>query len=397
MKRHRVAICVDGLGDSWLGGVNYFRNLIKAFDAAKPENLELFVLTDNASFLSGDVLSEHVHVIELPMMRWRSLARNFRKAVQHVAGRDLLMLRKLKSLGIELVAFSFVAGADRIGIRCVPWVPDFQSERHPEFYSPDMVEAERKRTRMYLADAGRLIVSSESARADAQKYFGAGPERVDVVSFAPRVDDADVCSARARDEVLATHAIDRPYLFLPNQYWRHKNHFVVARALAALKRDGATAAELPLIISTGNTEDHRNPEHFPEFQAFLRDNGLDANYRILGIIPRGDMLALLAHCAGLINPSLFEGWSSTVEEAKALGKSLIVSDIPVHREQVRHEPSAVIFDPHDPEALARLLREAAPRTASFDAYGCRPRPQLHEAFTKNYIAMLNRLVTRPTP
>lgn len=54
-----------------------------------------------------------------------------------------------------------------------------------------------------------------------------------------------------------------------------------------------------------------------------------------------------------MQPSLFEGWSSFVEEARALGLPALLSDIPVHREQ--NPPGAKYFDPHDPEQLAGLL------------------------------------------
>lgn len=33
-----------------------------------------------------------------------------------------------------------------------------------------------------------------------------------------------------------------------------------------------------------------------------------------------------------VNPSFYEGWSTTVEEAKSIGVPLLLSDIPVHRE-----------------------------------------------------------------
>jgi glycosyltransferase involved in cell wall biosynthesis len=55
----------------------------------------------------------------------------------------------------------------------------------------------------------------------------------------------------------------------------------------------------------------------------------------------------------VLQPSLFEGWSTSVEEVKSLGKSIIVSDIPVHREQ---DPSfALYFDPQNPAELAEKL------------------------------------------
>ncbi len=55
----------------------------------------------------------------------------------------------------------------------------------------------------------------------------------------------------------------------------------------------------------------------------------------------------------VLNPSLFEGWSSTVEEAKSLGKSLLLSALPVHREQNR--AGTLFFDHQDPEDLAIKL------------------------------------------
>ena len=45
------------------------------------------------------------------------------------------------------------------------------------------------------------------------------------------------------------------------------------------------------------------------------------------------IINLIFHCDILINPSLFEGWSTTVEEAKLFDKKMILSDIKVHNDQ----------------------------------------------------------------
>ena len=39
------------------------------------------------------------------------------------------------------------------------------------------------------------------------------------------------------------------------------------------------------------------------------------------------------HSIALINPSKFEGRSSTVEQGKSMGEKIILSTIPVHKEQ----------------------------------------------------------------
>ena len=72
------------------------------------------------------------------------------------------------------------------------------------------------------------------------------------------------------------------------------------------------------------------------------------------MVPYADLISLMWHSVAIINPSLFEGWSSTVEEAKSMGKKIILSDIPVHREQ--NPERGVFVDPYDPERMAKALR-----------------------------------------
>jgi len=60
--------------------------------------------------------------------------------------------------------------------------------------------------------------------------------------------------------------------------------------------------------------------------------------------------------AAVVNPSLFEGWSTSVEEAKSLAVPMVLSDLRVHREQT--DDCGVFFDPYQPESLVGALREA---------------------------------------
>jgi glycosyltransferase involved in cell wall biosynthesis len=52
----------------------------------------------------------------------------------------------------------------------------------------------------------------------------------------------------------------------------------------------------------------------------------------------------------LLQPSLYEGWSTLVEESKALGRFVILSDLPVHREQIT--TNVAFFDPYNADELA---------------------------------------------
>lgn len=390
MSVRHIAICTDGLSNDWLGGMNYFRNLVAAFDGAQADDLKLHVLTDHAGFLDGLALSNRVEVHVLPMLRRRSLAWAARKARQVVTGRDVALLAVLRRLKVSAVVFSFVAGAKRHGIRCVPWVPDFQFVHHPEFFPPAIVAAERRRTARYLAVADSLVVSSQVARNDAIAHFNARPQDTHVLRFVPCVDSAPLCSTALRDTVLQRYGVTQPYLFLPNQYWKHKNHELVVQAMGSLVKQGQP---LPLVLSTGKTQDFRNPDHFASVLGQITALGIETHYRVLGIIPRQDMLVLLAHSGAVLNPSRFEGWSTTVEEAKALGKQLLLSDIPVHREQVAGVPGVQMFGPSDAAAMARLLSAWYQHNghAAVGAFPPQPDRSLYGVFEAEYIALLRQL------
>lgn len=84
--------------------------------------------------------------------------------------------------------------------------------------------------------------------------------------------------------------------------------------------------------------------------------GVEEAFRVLGLVPYAHLATLMRHAVALLNPSLFEGWSTTVEEAKSLGKKIILSELPVHREQAPER--GVYFDPRDAPALAEAMWHA---------------------------------------
>ena len=143
------------------------------------------------------------------------------------------------------------------------------------------------------------------------------------------------------------------YFYLPNQFWTNKNHRLVIDALLILKAQGQKVN----VICTGKPVDGRQPEYFDELMRYREQQGLTDAFRVLGVVPYPDMQSLMAHACAVINPSRFEGWSTTVEEAKTLHRRLLLSDIGVHREQ--SPMNADFFGVDDAPELARLLMVCA--------------------------------------
>jgi len=90
----------------------------------------------------------------------------------------------------------------------------------------------------------------------------------------------------------------------------------------------------------------------------------------------------MRNCVAVLNPSRFEGWSSTVEEAKGMGKRLILSSIPVHREQ--NPPRASFFEPDDEHALADAM--ATHWTNSSDAISAQDEQQAGQDLQRRTLA-----------
>ena len=153
------------------------------------------------------------------------------------------------------------------------------------------------------------------------------------------------------DKLRKKYNLPKKFFFLPNQYWIHKNHKVVLEALKVLKQ------QIPdmVVVSTGNTKDYRVTEHYEKLQQYITDNHLTENYRILGLVPYEDVQALGQFCVAYINPSLFEGWSTVVEEAKYRGKRIILSNLSVHQEQA--PALGRYFAPHDVNELANIMAQ----------------------------------------
>ena len=93
---------------------------------------------------------------------------------------------------------------------------------------------------------------------------------------------------------------------------------------------------------------------YPHKELIIIDGG--SHDGTVDLLKASEQMALMAGSLAVINPSLFEGWSTTVEEAKSMGKVVLLSDIPVHREQAPLRGR--YFQPDRAEDLAILMAEA---------------------------------------
>lgn len=350
MARRKQVGLLYSYDEQWIAGAYYISNIIHALDTLSDEDKpELTILSDSLETyhkLVEETRYPYLRFFEYPVKEKqlsfvkKGLNKIFRIFINKNAfvwkplypKLDLLYPRQLKGISENLIK--------------VNWIPDFQEDYLPQFFSEEEV-VERKIYQKNIVAKGDIVVfSSEDAKRDFIRLYPKAHAKPFVLNFAVTLADF---SDQKLPELLVKYNLDRDYFFLPNQFWAHKNHLVVLQAVKILRDKGVNI----LVAMSGNESDYRNVDNFEMLKQYVHTNGLDAHIKFLGFLPRKEQLCLFKHAFAIIQPSLFEGWSTVVEDAKALNKFVILSDLKVHREQITD--NVCFFEPHSSVVLAAQL------------------------------------------
>lgn len=346
VKTVRIGFFPPG-DSSWLGGVNYFGNLFFAVAEYGAGRYECVVFLGRKA--DPEIVAKyarHATVVQTSILD-RGTPAFLLRALSKRLGSFTPVTWMLRRHRVDVV--SHVTGyVGDMGVPASGWIPDFQHKALPELFTAEGL-AVRDRDYAELGErSDLLILSSESARKDALGMKGCRRDRIRVLRFPSpedvrRLDDAELVALREK------HGLPERYIHLPNQFWPHKNHLTAFRAM----REVVKTAPDVLLVCTGRLDPIANPEYAREVDDYLSVQGLEKNVRLLGVVPYGDMLGIMQGAVAVLNPSRFEGWSTSVEEARHLCKRLVLSDLPVHREQ--DVPGSLFFGPESSQELATQL------------------------------------------
>lgn len=357
----RLAFFVEGR-TGWIAGHTYLYNLLRALRLCNRQ-IEICLLRKSGDDLSSSTvgLTELAdQVLDCPTLQRWSLpwvqGHVYQKALRRVYP-DKTLNDFLEAKRIDVVFGSwwqYPGWWERPGSSVFPsvgmcaWIHDFQFLHFPGFYDRITLQGTRRGISVMADIADRLVVSSQDALKDLLSFTPGAAAKARVLPFVASI--ADDIYARDPELVVRQYHLPQKFVYLPNQFWQHKNHELVLEALSILVERGVH----PQIVCTGLPHDSRKEAHFAGLLRQVSEKGLHGQLVFLGLVPFDHVKALMRQAICVLNPSLFEGWSSTVEEAKSLGKLLLLSDLSVHREQ--NPPAAMFFDRHDAGDLATKLR-----------------------------------------
>jgi len=386
MSGPRVAFTLIG-GRNWTGGYNYLMNLLQILAQEAPGALQpvLFAGTDvPAADLAPFQNIPGCELVTDPGFDERARPRALARAL--ALGRDPAIWAALQRGRVDLAFESAVFLGWRLPLPAIAWVPDLQHRFLPHLFSRG---AWWKRELGFQAQiiAGRTVMcSSEDTRQICERLYPRCRGRVQSVRFALRAP-APLAPEAARAAALRLGMPDN-FLFMPNQFWVHKNHQLVVDALALLRTKGHRVT----VLASGKQLDPRNEAHAPALLERIRAAGLQDQFVAPGLLPYADLAPLMQASTALLNPSRFEGWSTTVEEARAAGVPMLLSDIPVHREQA--QDSAHFFLSDSAVDLARALKEFEPvpleRRLALQRTAAAQARQRVARFASDFVELVNR-------
>ncbi|MDA8100067.1 MAG: glycosyltransferase [Nitrospiraceae bacterium] len=338
----------------YTGGLNYYKNLLFALSSLENRKIEpVIYFGKKVDYAVLKDFAPYATVKQTALLDRGSLHWFLHKVLHKLTGSLFFVNRLMQRDGISVVSHGFELFGRKRPYAIINWIPDFQYLRFPELF-PDLTPEKYVDWVMEpVRQTDLTILSSRDAFNDFLKLSRDEKDKVRILHFVSQPTERiyTISAEKYRASIEKKYGFSGKFFFLPNQFWKHKNHMVVFEAVNLLKKRGVEI----LVLCTGNTKDYRSNTsiYADQLSEYIAAHGLQSNIKILGLIGYDDVLYLMRHSVSVINPSLFEGWSSTVEEAKSLGKNVVLSNIAVHVEQA--PPAASYFDPHNPGQLAEIL------------------------------------------
>ena len=250
--------------------------------------------------------------------------------------------------GIDLMFFLFP-----VKVKCnIPFiftVWDLGHRMLPNFPETSHNGQFEKRERMYqymLPRATYVLTGNETGKKEILANYSINAEKIIIAPFPV----TDFCLKKTD----VPHKIDfitEPFVFYPAQFWTHKNHVAIIKAINYLKTEKNIKINCYFAGSDqGNLENVKNR---------IKDNDLDEQIKVLGFVDYETLMYLYKNALAMVYVSLLGPNNLPPLEAAALGCPLIISNIPGHIEQM--EGTGLLVNPFEPgdigEAILKIYNQ----------------------------------------
>lgn len=231
-------------------------------------------------------------------------------------------------------------------------VLDLQHRLQPWFPEVSANGEWKKRERHYLrlfSKARAIITGTEAGKREIQAFYGVDEKTIKLLPH-----PAPIKMLHASSEISSAGkklSLIPGFVFYPAQFWVHKNHENLLKALSILRQQGKVVNA----VFTGSDQGNRS-----QVEGLIQELDLQAQVQMLGFVSQEELIALYRNALTLVYPSYFGPENLPPLEAFALGCPVIAADVSGAREQLGD--AAVLVDPRDPAAIADAISRVADDT-----------------------------------
>ncbi|HZI99494.1 MAG TPA: glycosyltransferase family 1 protein [Gemmatimonadaceae bacterium] len=191
--------------------------------------------------------------------------------------------------------------------------------------------------------ADRIIAVSNFSRDEIVRHMRVKPEKVTVVHSAGREATPRKTNGSAKSEVIRN--LSRPYIMAFSALSAHKN---IPRLINAFARIASIVPHDLVLVG-----------HMPvksAERAEMEAAGGHDRIHFTGYVPESDVSSLLQNASLFAFPSLYEGFGLPLLDAQNAGVPVVASSAGALPEIAGN--SAVMFDPHSEEDMAKAMKRA---------------------------------------
>lgn len=350
MKKETLVFDVGSL-KNWIGGVYYIKNII--FCLLQSESLrskyKIFVFVGNEYRDIFEVFDSRIDMYIYQTSIIPKRHKEFKNKIKDIECKYIYNYQ-ISSYGIRKIK------------KGIFWIADFQHKHFPEYFTKKELFVRNIKYKILSQLNINLVLSSREALRDFNKYYTPYKAKVHVIHFVSYIEEElKKITPELENKILRQYSLNK-YVYIPNQFWQHKNHIVVLKAIEKIFKNNELK-EFKFVF-TGELSDYRNPEYIKKIGKLMGEDIFLERVLNLGFVKREEQLVIMKNAELIIQPSLFEGWGTVLEDAKVLDKKILLSDIPVHREQMNE--NCFLFNPYDPEELRLLITRAVKKRQGND-------------------------------
>jgi glycosyltransferase involved in cell wall biosynthesis len=252
----------------------------------------------------------------------------------------------LRNMGADLLFCPFTAPTYfEAGIPTVCTIYDLQHKTYPEFFAAEEVAQRDCIFTEACLRASALAAISDYSRASVLAQASFDPERIRTIQL--RMAKRMLPGVAPNKSVLTRLGLTpKRYLIYPANFWKHKNHEMLLTAFG-MACHGRLPADVKLVC-TGAPGVRQQ-----WLMSAARTMNLGDRVLFPGYLPNAELEELMAHCSGVVFPSLYEGFGLPVIEAMAAGVPVACSNLTSLPEVVGD--AALLFDPRIPNQIVQAI------------------------------------------